>query len=81
MINVARSERDRFGSVEWALFGAVGLIWGSSYLLIKIGLGVFHPGLITWARVALGALALVFPDPGGTSPDRSGGLGTDGLAR
>lgn len=54
-----RSDREQFGSTEWLLFGAVGLIWGSSFLLIKIGLEVFHPGLITWARVGLGALALM----------------------
>jgi drug/metabolite transporter (DMT)-like permease len=37
----------------------MGVIWGSSYLFIKIALGAFHPGLITWARVALGAAALL----------------------
>jgi drug/metabolite transporter (DMT)-like permease len=40
------------------LFALVGLIWGSSFLLIALGLEAFHPGLITWARVGLGALAL-----------------------
>lgn len=54
-----RSDREPFGSTEWLLFAAVGLIWGSSFLLIKIGLEAFHPGLITWARVGLGALALM----------------------
>jgi drug/metabolite transporter (DMT)-like permease len=57
-----RSDREPFGSTDWALFGAVGLIWGSSFLLIKLGLEAFHPGLITWLRVGLGALILlVFP--------------------
>jgi drug/metabolite transporter (DMT)-like permease len=41
------------------LFGAIGLIWGSSFLLIKLGLESFHPGLITWLRVGLGALTLL----------------------
>ncbi len=54
-----RSDREPFGPTEWALFSAVGLIWGSSFLLIKIGLDSFHPGLITWLRVGLGALALM----------------------
>jgi drug/metabolite transporter (DMT)-like permease len=40
------------------LLAAIGLIWGSSFVLIKIGLEAFHPGFITWARVGLGALAL-----------------------
>ena len=43
---------------DWLLFAAIGLIWGSSFVLIKIGLEAFHPGFITWARVGLGALAL-----------------------
>lgn len=54
-----RTDRDAFGVADWGLLGAVGLAWGSSFLLIKIGLEAFHPGLITWARVALGALALL----------------------
>lgn len=53
-----RSDRAAYGSVEWLLFAAVGTIWGSSYVLIKIGLEAFHPGVITFARVALGAGAL-----------------------
>lgn len=53
------SDREQFGASDWILFAALGLVWGASFLLIKIGLDVFHPGLITWARVGLGALALV----------------------
>jgi drug/metabolite transporter (DMT)-like permease len=56
---VARSDRESFEAQDWALFSAMGLIWGSSFLFIAIGLEAFHPGLITWARVGLGALALV----------------------
>jgi len=57
--SAVRSDREPFGPTEWALFGAVGLIWGSSFLLIKLGLEAFHPGLITWLRVGLGALILL----------------------
>jgi drug/metabolite transporter (DMT)-like permease len=53
-----RSDRDAFAPLDWGLFTAIGLIWGSSFLLIDIGLDHFHPGLITWARVSLGAAAL-----------------------
>jgi drug/metabolite transporter (DMT)-like permease len=53
-----RSDREPFGSTEWILFGTVGLVWGASFLFIKLGLEAFHPGLVTWARVSLGALAL-----------------------
>ena len=34
------------------------LIWGSSFLLMDIGLDAFSPGLVTWLRVGLGAAAL-----------------------
>lgn len=57
--NPVRSDREAFASVDWWLFAAVGAIWGSSFLLIMLALGSFHPGLITWARVGLGAGALV----------------------
>ncbi|HKY47139.1 MAG TPA: DMT family transporter [Acidimicrobiia bacterium] len=53
-----RSDREPFAATDWLLFAAIGLIWGSSFVLIKIGLEAFHPGFITWARVGLGALAL-----------------------
>jgi len=54
-----RSDRESFAALDWILFVAVGLIWGASFLLIKVGLEAFHPGLITWARVGLGAVALL----------------------
>jgi drug/metabolite transporter (DMT)-like permease len=58
------------------LFSAVGLIWGASFLLIKLGLEVFHPGLITWLRVGLGALALLVLSEGRPriAPEDRGGL-------
>jgi drug/metabolite transporter (DMT)-like permease len=54
------ADRRAFERTDWALFVFVGVVWGSSFLLIKIGLDAFEPGLITWARVGLGAAALVF---------------------
>ena len=53
-----RSDREPFAPLDWGLFTAVGLIWGASFLLIDIGLDHFHPGLITWVRIMLGAAAL-----------------------
>jgi drug/metabolite transporter (DMT)-like permease len=47
-----------FGATEWALFMAIGTIWGASFLLIDIGLDAFRPGLITMMRVTLGAITL-----------------------
>lgn len=49
---------DAFGPVEWSLLAAVGLMWGSSFLFIAIGLETLHPAVISLARLALGALAI-----------------------
>lgn len=55
--------RDAFAPLDWGLFLGVSLIWGSSFLLMDIGLEAFEPGLITWMRVGLGAAALwLVPD-------------------
>jgi len=53
------SQLGPFGLVEWALLAGVALIWGSSYLLIEIGLESLAPPTIGWARVTLGFLVLV----------------------
>ncbi|NIQ55678.1 MAG: EamA/RhaT family transporter, partial [Gemmatimonadetes bacterium] len=47
-----------FAPVDWVLFVSIGLIWGSSFVLMDIGLEAFRPGLITWIRVASGAAVL-----------------------
>lgn len=47
-----------FSPTDWALFTAIALIWGSSFLLIAISLESLHPGLITLMRVGLGAIAI-----------------------
>lgn len=47
-----------FTPQDWGLFLSVALIWGSSFLLIDIGLDAFPPGLITVLRVGSGAAAL-----------------------
>jgi drug/metabolite transporter (DMT)-like permease len=52
------THRGAFTPLDWALFAGIGLIWGSSFLFIELGLHVFEPGLITWMRVALGAAVL-----------------------
>jgi drug/metabolite transporter (DMT)-like permease len=53
-----------FTPQDWALFISVAAIWGSSFLLIDIGLDAFPPGLITLLRIASGAAALLLlPKP------------------
>ncbi|MEO8422710.1 MAG: DMT family transporter [Actinomycetota bacterium] len=47
-----------FTPLDWVLFLSVGLIWGSSFLLIAVGLDAFAPGLVTWLRIVFGASAL-----------------------
>jgi drug/metabolite transporter (DMT)-like permease len=43
----------------WTLLIVLAAIWGSSYLFIKIGIRDMSPGMVAWARVALGALVLL----------------------
>jgi len=52
------THRGPFTLLDWLLFVGIGVIWGSSFLLIAIGLEAFEPGLITWLRVVLGASVL-----------------------
>ncbi|MCL1594265.1 MAG: DMT family transporter [Actinomycetia bacterium] len=52
------TNQDAFGLTEWGLLSGVALIWGSSFVFMAIGLDAFNPGVITLARVSLGALTL-----------------------
>ncbi|MCY4367850.1 MAG: DMT family transporter [bacterium] len=54
------SQSGAFGPVEWSLLTGVALVWGSSYLLIEIGLESLAPAVITWARVTLGFVVLIW---------------------
>ncbi|MGZ8593750.1 MAG: DMT family transporter [Actinomycetota bacterium] len=47
-----------FTPLDWAMFVSIGAIWGSSFLLIAIGLEDFEPGVITWLRILFGATVL-----------------------
>lgn len=47
-----------FGPLEWGLLAATALIWGSSFLLIEIGLMSFRAGVVAMIRVLLGVSAL-----------------------
>jgi drug/metabolite transporter (DMT)-like permease len=52
------THQDAFGPSEWGLLSGVALIWGSSFVFMAIGLDAFNPGVVTLARVCLGALTL-----------------------
>jgi drug/metabolite transporter (DMT)-like permease len=49
---------EAFGAPEWGLLSIIAVIWGSSFLFMDIGLEAFRPGVITVARVGLGAAAV-----------------------
>jgi hypothetical protein len=71
---------EAFGPVGWGLVAAIAGLWGSSFLLLAIGLKAFRPGLVTLLHIAVGATALsLFPR--GLAARRAGGLPTDGAAR
>lgn len=62
---------DAFGAGEWGLLAAIAGIWGSSFLFMAIGLETLRPGVISAARVALGALALAAVPAARRSVDRA----------
>jgi drug/metabolite transporter (DMT)-like permease len=51
--------RDDVKSREWVLFWALGLIWGSSFLWIKIGVQELDPFTLVGWRLLFGTLAMV----------------------
>lgn len=44
---------------SWTLLLILGAIWGASYLFIKVGLRDMSPAMVSFLRVALGAVALL----------------------
>ena len=47
---------EAFSTTDWLFLGTLGLIWGSSFLFMAIGLDSFHPGLVSFIRVLVAAL-------------------------
>lgn len=56
------SRTEAYGPAEWGLTLIIGLIWGSAFLWIALGVDHLSPGVVAFGRVALGAAALAaFP--------------------
>jgi drug/metabolite transporter (DMT)-like permease len=47
-----------FSLTDWGLLSGISLIWGSSFLLIAIGLETFPPAVVTSLRLLVGAATL-----------------------
>ncbi len=58
---VSTPEQQPFAAQDWACMGAVALMWGSSFLLIDVGVDHLAPAVVAAGRLAFGAgtLALV----------------------
>lgn len=52
------SHPDAYGPTEWGLTLTIGIIWGSAFLWIALGVDHLAPGVVALGRVALGAAAL-----------------------
>jgi drug/metabolite transporter (DMT)-like permease len=53
------TNQEAFSPGDWVRFVSISLIWGSSFLLIALGLESFAPGVVTWLRVGSGAAVLM----------------------
>lgn len=51
---------DAYGPREWLMTLTIGLIWGSAFLWIALGVDHLSPGVVAFGRVLLGAAALAF---------------------
>jgi drug/metabolite transporter (DMT)-like permease len=55
---LAITKRNANMSRAWAMFWLVGLIWGSSFLLIRVGVGEMSPSQVVLIRCAIAAIGL-----------------------
>lgn len=52
------SRPSAYGPGEWGLTLVIGVIWGSAFLWIALGVDFLAPGIVAFGRVAFGAAAL-----------------------
>ncbi len=63
---------DAFEGRDWFNLWFAGLVWGASFIFIKTGIEHFHPSVVTFGRIAIGALTLgLFPQARSVRIDRS----------
>ncbi|MCZ4121703.1 DMT family transporter [Streptomyces sp. H39-S7] len=55
----ARGKRVRDGQRWWDALVLLAVIWGSSFLLMKVGVGVLPPAYVTLVRLLVGAVTLL----------------------
>jgi len=74
-----------FNAVDWSLFLGISVIWGSSFLLIAMGLEGLTAGAVTFLRVGFGALTLwlvrLLRMVSGRGPESATSLGGQVIAR
>jgi drug/metabolite transporter (DMT)-like permease len=59
---MSTAKAEHFAPLDWGLFLITALIWGSSFLFIRIAVADVRPGLIAFLRLALGVATLAaFP--------------------
>jgi drug/metabolite transporter (DMT)-like permease len=64
------THQQAFGPIEWGLLAFVAGVWGSSFLLIAIGVDAFAPGLVTFLRIFFGMVGLAVVPAARTPIDR-----------
>lgn len=57
-LSTSHLDARRFGALEWSETGLIAVIWGASFLFIRVGVEAFGAGLVPAMRIAFGALAL-----------------------
>jgi drug/metabolite transporter (DMT)-like permease len=57
--NRSAGTADRSAPADWLVFLALGLMWGSSYLFIKIGVETLEPFTLIATRLGIGLIVLV----------------------